>query len=87
MAGGIFVDQPFHANPKCIIFSVVLMIAYWTLPKKNPFMLPLIFVFAYVSMAWYDYLYNCDLKKLEVYESKLYIYKRLPLQNHFCIFY
>lgn len=62
MAGGIFVDQPFHPNPKCIVFSVVLMIAYWMLPQKNPFMLPLIFVFAYVSMAWYDHLYNCDMK-------------------------
>mgnify|MGYP001216320357 FL=1 len=62
MAGGIFVDQPFHPNPKCIVFSVVLMIAYWKLPQKNPFMLPLIFVFAYVSMAWYDHMYNCDMK-------------------------
>tara|TARA_B100000029_G_scaffold409096_1_gene410569 strand:+ start:225 stop:935 length:711 start_codon:yes stop_codon:yes gene_type:complete len=62
MAGGIFVDQPFHPNPKCIVFSVVLMIAYWMLPQRNPFLLPLIFVIAYVAMAWYDYLYNCDMK-------------------------
>tara|TARA_Y100000591_G_C21800355_1_gene681704 strand:- start:904 stop:1617 length:714 start_codon:yes stop_codon:yes gene_type:complete len=62
MAGGIFVDQPFHPNLKCIIFSIALMLAYWMLPQKNPFMLPLIFVVAYVSMAWYDYMYNCDMK-------------------------
>jgi len=62
MAGGIFVDQPFHPNPKCIVFSLALMISYWMLPQKNPFMLPLIFVVAYVSMAWYDYMYNCDMK-------------------------
>ena len=62
MAGGIFVDQPFHPNPKCIVLSIILMIAYWTLPQKNPFMLPLIFVVAYVSMAWYDHMYNCDMK-------------------------
>jgi len=62
MAGGIFVDQPFHPNPKCIVFSLSLMIAYWFMPKKNPFMLPLIFVIAYVSMAWYDHLYNCDMQ-------------------------
>ena len=62
MAGGIFVNQPFHPNPKCIVFSLALMISYWLLPQKNPFMLPLIFVIAYVSMAWYDYMYNCDMK-------------------------
>lgn len=62
MAGGIFVNQPFHPNIKCIVFSVALMISYWMLPQKNPFMLPLIFVVAYVSMAWYDFMYNCDIK-------------------------
>jgi hypothetical protein len=62
MAGGVFVDQPFHANPKCIAFSLVLMLAYWYLPKRNPFLLPLIFVVAYVAMAWYDHLYDCDMK-------------------------
>lgn len=62
MAGGVFVDQPFHPNPKCIVFSLVLMLAYWYLPQRNPFMLPLIFVVAYVAMAWYDHLYDCDMK-------------------------
>ena len=62
MAGGIFVDQPFHPNPKCLIFAFALMLAYWALPQRNPFLLPLIFVIAYVSMAWYDHMYNCDMK-------------------------
>lgn len=35
---------------------------YWFAPKnKNPYMLPLIFIIAYVAMAWYDHLYNCDI--------------------------
>lgn len=62
MAGGIFSDQPFYFNPKCIVISLILMIAYWTLPYRNPFMLPVIFVVGYVAIAWYDYLYNCDSK-------------------------
>ena len=62
MAGGIFVEQPFHPNPKCLVFAGALMLAYWMLPQKNPFLLPLIFVIAYVAMAWYDHLYNCDMK-------------------------
>ena len=45
-----------------MVFSIILMLGYWTLPKKNPFMLPLIFVIAYVSMAWYDHMYDCDMK-------------------------
>ena len=61
MAGGIFVDQPYHPNPKCLLFSAVLMILYWFSPaKKNMLMLPLIFVISYIAMAWYDYIYNCD---------------------------
>ena len=61
MAGGIFVDQPFHPNPKCIVFGSLLMIAYWFLPaNKNIFMLPVIFVIAYIAMAWYDEMYNCN---------------------------
>jgi hypothetical protein len=62
MAGGIFVDQPFHPNVKCIIFAVGLMVSYWFLPNRNPFLLPLIFIVGYIAMAWYDHLYNCDLK-------------------------
>lgn len=60
MAGGIFVDQPFHFNPKCVVFSVVLIIGYWFLPPKQPALIPIIFITAYIAMAWYDYLYNCD---------------------------
>ena len=61
MAGGIFVDQPYHPNPKCLLFSAVVMAIYWFSPaKKNKFLLPVIFTVAYIAMAWYDYRYNCD---------------------------
>jgi hypothetical protein len=61
MAGGIFVDQPYHPNPKCLLFSVIIMGIYWFSPiNKNSFLLPIIFVLSYVAMAWYDYIYNCD---------------------------
>mgnify|MGYP006074893957 CR=1 FL=1 len=62
MAGGVFVDQPFHVNIKCVVFSVALILAYWTMPKRNPFLVPLIFVVAYVGMAWYDHVYDCKQK-------------------------
>ena len=61
MAGGIFVDQPYHPNPKCLLFSAMIMGIYWFSPAtKNSFLLPVIFVVSYVAMAWYDYKYNCD---------------------------
>ena len=61
MASGIFVEKPFHPNPKCVIFAIILMLCYWFLPRKNNiFMLPIIFVVSYVLMAWYDYLYDCN---------------------------
>lgn len=63
MAGGIFTNRPFEFNIKCIIFSTVLMVAYWFLPNdRNIFMLPLIFVISYVSLAWYDWAYLCQTK-------------------------
>jgi len=62
MAGGIFVDQPYHPNPKCLVFSFTIMILYWFSPcEKNSWLLPVLFVISYVAMAWYDYIYNCDL--------------------------
>jgi len=61
MAGGIFVDQPYHPNPKCLLFSAIIMAIYWFSPTdKNPFLLPVMFVISYVAMAWYDYMYDCD---------------------------
>ena len=62
MAGGIFVDQPYHPNPKCLLFSAIIMGIYWFSPvNKNALLLPVIFVISYIAMAWYDYMYNCDL--------------------------
>jgi hypothetical protein len=62
MAGGIFVDQPFYLNPKCVVISIFCMICYWFLPYRNFFMLPVIFSVSYILIAWYDYIYNCDMK-------------------------
>ena len=62
MAGGIFVNQPFHFNPKCVIFGIILMVSYYFLPPKELILLPLIFIVGYIAMAWYDHIYNCDTK-------------------------
>jgi hypothetical protein len=46
-------------NPKCIAFAITMIALYWILPKRNPWLLPLIFFGAYIAMGWYDHLYNC----------------------------
>tara|TARA_B110001469_G_C9374919_1_gene194960 strand:+ start:141 stop:497 length:357 start_codon:yes stop_codon:yes gene_type:complete len=63
MGGGIF-GTPLHLNIKCIIFSISIILIYY-LPKpktkiNNIIMVILIATSAYVSMAWYDYIYDCN---------------------------
>ncbi|UUT40529.1 hypothetical protein [carnivorous sponge associated iridovirus] len=62
MSGGLFVNRPFSFNLKCIIFGFALLIGYWAAagPRVNFWLFPLIFIFAYVAMAWYDELYSCS---------------------------
>ena len=69
MAGGLF-GRPFVLNIKCIIFSIIIMALFLINPViKNKLILGLtlfiIFVVAYVAMAWYDYYYDCRLLPLQ----------------------
>lgn len=59
---GIYVTSPFHPNPKCMFFGFGLMMMYWFLPYRNKYILPFIFIVAYIAMAWYDYIFDCDRK-------------------------
>lgn len=70
MAGGLF-GQPFVLNVKCIIFSLIIIAVFLINPTavmKNKALLIAvlfgIFVIAYVSMAWYDYYYDCRILPL-----------------------
>ena len=63
MGGGLF-GTPLYLNVKCLVFSVAILIVYW-LPHPisvahNWVMFFLIGVSAYISLAWYDVLYNCN---------------------------
>lgn len=64
MAGGIYSDLPFVVNPKCLAFAGAICLLYWlaTSTEFTYWLLPLLFVGAYVSMAWYDWAYGCDVK-------------------------
>ena len=69
MAGGLF-GRPFVLNEKCIVFSLICMALFLFKPTFGNqyllyFTLFIIFVVAYVAMAWYDYYFNCDLLPLQ----------------------
>jgi hypothetical protein len=69
MAGGIF-DRPFTINIKCVIFSLICISLFLYKPEfQNLYVLyGVLFIIAtisYVSMAWYDYYFNCDILPLK----------------------
>tara|TARA_B100000795_G_scaffold81128_1_gene58334 strand:+ start:8968 stop:9441 length:474 start_codon:yes stop_codon:yes gene_type:complete len=69
MAGGLF-RRPFVLNEKCVIFSLICMTLFLYKPSfKSNFALYLtlfiIFIIAYVAMAWYDFYFNCDILPLK----------------------
>jgi hypothetical protein len=63
MSGGLF-GTPLYLNLKCIIFSGIIIFIYW-LPKPKfiqhkwiaSFLLAMA---AYIMMAWYDMIYDCN---------------------------
>lgn len=68
MAGGLF-GKPFAFNIKCIIFSLITMTLFLYKPTftSNYVLygtLFVIFVVAYVAMAWYDYYFDCRILPL-----------------------
>lgn len=60
MGGGIFTGRPFHFNLKCIIFSFYSSLLFYAGGGTNPLIIALIFIIAYVILAWYDFVYDCN---------------------------
>lgn len=63
MGGGLF-GTPLYLNPKCLVFSAIILITYW-LPHPSTLAHNLVMGFllatsAYISLAWYDTLYDCN---------------------------
>ncbi len=63
MAGGLF-GTPLYLNPKCLVFSAFVLAIYW-MPHFKAYEHKVVMAFvlataAYVLMAWYDVLYDCN---------------------------
>ncbi len=76
MAGGLFDNQPFSLNIKCIIFTLLLAGGYWYLPKRRVWILVALLYFPYLALAWYDYYYKCqkDLLQPTIFPFGEYVY-------------
>lgn len=63
MGLGLF-GSPLYLNVKCLVFSFFIIIIYY-LPKPHYYAHHIIMIFllgtsAYIAMAWYDVLYDCN---------------------------
>jgi Trk-type K+ transport system membrane component len=63
MGGGMF-GTPLYLNPKCLVFSAFVLGVYW-LPHPKAYAHKIVVAFllatlAYVLLAWYDYIYDCN---------------------------
>lgn len=63
MGGGLF-GTPLYLNPKCLVFSAIILIIYWLPhPKSTAHNLVMGFLLAtssYISLAWYDVIFDCN---------------------------
>jgi hypothetical protein len=63
MGGGLF-GTPLYLNMKCIVFSAGVIAVYWLPRPASPYhqfvMAFLLGTAAYISLAWYDVLYDCN---------------------------
>ncbi len=85
MAGGLpNTGVPFTLNIKCIVFSMIIIALYLYKPPdiKNKFVLYSVlfglFVISYVSMAWYDYYFECSSVPLRKGYASLQQYIKPP---------
>ena len=59
-------------NWKCIVFTLVLSIGYWVLPKKNKWILLVLLYVPYIVLAYYDHYYKCERNMGPTYLSLFY---------------
>ena len=63
MGGGLF-GTPLYLNVKCLVFSAFVLLVYW-LPHPEARLHNIVMGFllataSYISLAWYDVLYDCN---------------------------
>lgn len=87
MAGGIFPNYPFVLNPKCVVFSAIIIGLFFYCPPAMDMRWKLLisfflFVVSYVAMAWYDYKFECQKLALRRGTSKYSITQQFKPPTH-----
>ena len=87
MAGGIYPNYPFQINIKCVIFSMIIIGLYFYVPPPmntywKLFISLVLFIISYVSMAWYDYKFECQKLALKRSTSDMSITQQLKPPIH-----
>lgn len=87
MAGGIFPNYPFELNAKCVIFSLIIIGIFFYSPPNMSIAWQLmisfiLFIVAYVAMAWYDYQFQCTKLALKKSASGLGITGKFKPESH-----
>ena len=88
MAGGIFGHQAFVLNPKCVAFSFLVILLFFYRPPVDMTRIGIVvtiaalFVASYVSMAWYDYYFECRIDPLQKSQSPLSVTEKLKPPVH-----
>ena len=63
MGGGLF-GTPLYLNPKCLVFSFFVLCIYWLPhPTRTAHQFVMGFLLAtsaYISLAWYDEIFDCN---------------------------
>lgn len=57
--GGIYTNQIFHPNPKCLLISFFIVGIAMFAPRTILFAV-ILFILIYILIAWYDKLYGCS---------------------------
>lgn len=70
-------EQP-ALNLKCIVFTLVLVLGYWYLPRRNKWVLLALLYFPYLALAWYDWHYDCKRNMGPTYLANWYWWAKPP---------
>ena len=73
----VYTQEP-TLNLKCIVFTLVLVLGYWFLPKRNKWVLIALLYLPYLAMAWYDYFYACERNLGPTYLALFYAWNKPP---------
>ena len=72
------------ANLRCIVFTLIVALGYWFLPKKNKGVMIGLGIFAVLSLLLYDSLFKCS-ANIALVIGKYVVYVALLCSLYWCL--